>query len=448
MRVRAAPIKRIPSKQFTLSKPGDRRAGISRQARKRIAHGFLQEPDGFGPYLSPEASLFSRPLLASLLACVLVRCSAVQSDCAAFDASCDPLGNVLYFNPICAVYYSEVSHPSRWSQVQAEMQRQAIKGNYGAPSAATFGTAPGTAAYVGGVLAPNGKIYAIPHNATVFAVIDPNTNTVSTFGTAPGSTAWAGGVLAPNGRIYGIPFSSTTVVEIDPVTNTTVTFGALSAAGNKWSGGVLASDGLIYAFPTNESTILVINPETRSVSTTGSLTGYGSAVLAPQGRIYGIAATAPAYAAFDPFSSTTSTFGTAGGNAFLGAALAPNGSIYALPFTSATYAEIDPALNSVSTFGAAPGGSDWTSGVLAPDGKIYGIPGNATTYNYIDPDTRVATTFGAAPGPADRWQSGILAPNGKIYGIPYNSLTYLEIDPRANGSFCGALLQSAYLNKF
>lgn len=34
------------------------------------------------------------------------------------------------------------------------------------------------------------------------------------FGSLAGATKWVGGVLAPNGKIYGIPFDSTTVLEI------------------------------------------------------------------------------------------------------------------------------------------------------------------------------------------------------------------------------------------
>ena len=43
---------------------------------------------------------------------------------------------------------------------------------------------------------------------------------VSTFGSLTGSLKWLGGVLAPNGKIYGIPYNSTTVLEIDPVAGT------------------------------------------------------------------------------------------------------------------------------------------------------------------------------------------------------------------------------------
>jgi hypothetical protein len=62
--------------------------------------------------------------------------------------------------------------------------------------------------WVGGVLAPNGKIYGIPLDATDVLVINPENNTATrtNFGlTLTDSNKWIGGVLAPNGKIYGIP---------------------------------------------------------------------------------------------------------------------------------------------------------------------------------------------------------------------------------------------------
>ena len=71
----------------------------------------------------------------------------------------------------------------------------------------------------GGVLAPNGKIYAIPQNSTFILEIDPSNNTTSTFGNFVGSTKWYGGILAPNGKIYGIPASIANILQIlDSVT--------------------------------------------------------------------------------------------------------------------------------------------------------------------------------------------------------------------------------------
>jgi hypothetical protein len=130
----------------------------------------------------------------------------------------------------------------------------------------------GTDKWVGGVLAPNGKIYGIPFYSTTVLCIDPSNNTVSTFGSLTGSGKWIGGVLAPNGKIYGIPLESTTVLCIDPSNNTISTFGSLSGSG-KWYGGVLAPNGKIYGIPCNSTTVLCIDPSNNTISTFGSLSG-------------------------------------------------------------------------------------------------------------------------------------------------------------------------------
>ena len=58
--------------------------------------------------------------------------------------------------------------------------------------------------------------------------------TTNTFGSLSADIdKWLGGVLAPNGKIYGIPRNSTTVLEIDPSDNSTNTFGSLSGT-SKW----------------------------------------------------------------------------------------------------------------------------------------------------------------------------------------------------------------------
>ena len=61
---------------------------------------------------------------------------------------------------------------------------------------------------------------------------------VSTFGSLSGTNKWVGGVLAPNGKIYGIPFGSTTILEIDPEAQTASTFGSVGTGAWKWYGGV------------------------------------------------------------------------------------------------------------------------------------------------------------------------------------------------------------------
>ena len=119
----------------------------------------------------------------------------------------------------------------------------------------TFGSFAGANKWIGGVLAPNGKIYGIPYNSTQVLEIDPVTQTTTLFGSLSGLEKWRGGVLAPNGKIYGIPASSTQVLEIDPVTQTTTLFGSL-AGSSKWIGGVLAPNGKIYGIPFSITQVL------------------------------------------------------------------------------------------------------------------------------------------------------------------------------------------------
>ena len=70
------------------------------------------------------------------------------------------------------------------------------------------------------VLAPNGKIYAIPYAAAVVLEIDPDARTAFAFAATSGSgqpsgwAKWAGGVLGANGKIYGIPALATGILEI------------------------------------------------------------------------------------------------------------------------------------------------------------------------------------------------------------------------------------------
>ncbi|MEH1790829.1 MAG: hypothetical protein V7L23_36000, partial [Nostoc sp.] len=83
------------------------------------------------------------------------------------------------------------------------------------------GTYPGSTAFIGGVLLPNGNVFCVPYNSTTAAIYNPNTNTLSTpSGTYPGSGAFVGGVLLPNGNVFCVPYNSTTAAIYNPNTNT------------------------------------------------------------------------------------------------------------------------------------------------------------------------------------------------------------------------------------
>ena len=98
------------------------------------------------------------------------------------------------------------------------------------------------------------------------------TNNTNLFGSLSGTSKWIGGVLAPNGKIYGIPFDSTQVLEIDPVAGTTALFGSLSGT-YKWYGGVLAPNGKIYGIPCNSTQVLEIE-NISGIAPTWELSAY------------------------------------------------------------------------------------------------------------------------------------------------------------------------------
>jgi hypothetical protein len=318
------------------------------------------------------------------------------------------------------------------------------------PGISTFqGSGPisGASKSHSGVLAPNGKIYAIPYNSSSVLVIDPVGLTTSIIsGAGSGSDKWSGGVLAPNGKIYGIPFRASQFIEIDPSNSGISFYGSVGTSPNKWSGGVLAPNGKIYAIPHNSSSVLVIDPVGLTTSAFGSVGSdvakWSGGVLAPNGKIYAIPYNSSSVLVIDPVGLTTSIISGAGSGSdkWSGGVLAPNGKIYAIPYNSSSVLVIDPSFNTISTFGnLGITAAKWSGGVLASNGKIYSIPYGATSILEIDPETETVKTFEfGSPYTfvSSDWVGTVLASNGKIIGIPYSSTSVLQVDinpPSTNG---------------
>ena len=195
-------------------------------------------------------------------------------------------------------------------------------------------TLTGTLKYMGGALAPNGKIYCVPRDARNVCIIDPGNNTIDTTSVslAAGSTfytssSFQGGVLAPNGKIYCIPRNAKAIGIIDPVANTFDTTSVVLATGSTlsggtWSGGTLGMDGKIYGMPRGAGSILVIDPATNLA--------YTGLVLPSSG----------------------STFSSA--SRFTCSCLAENGKIYSPPYAETTVLEITPSFPALPPWMLAP----------------------------------------------------------------------------------------------
>lgn len=360
---------------------------------------------------------------------------------------------------VCGLTYSQVG--SNGSSFISYLSTTSSAGSSGPFTTSTISSVIGTNLWSGGVLAPNGFIYAIPRNATNILKIDPINMTTTTIGTlTPGTNLYNGGVLAPNGKIYGIPMSASDILEIDPTTDTVTTFGTgqfTNATSSGWYGGVVGNDGFIYTVPSLNANVLKIDPVNHTVTTIScnvcTVSGgyyYAGGVLAPNGKIYMMPDRENQVLEFDPtgptFTKIGANYGTTTGK-WYGGVVAPNGMIYGIPLNYADVLKIDPSTQTTTTLalGNTTTGA-WVGGVLAPNGIIYGIPLNATTILTIDTSLDAVNTSGSVAG-TSKYMSGVYA-LGKIFGITRNAGNVLIIDPKAKRSFCSPVSQSAFLNKF
>ena len=132
--------------------------------------------------------------------------------------------------------------------------------------------------------------------------LDPETGTVITFGSISGSNKYIGGTLAPNGKIYCAPYSNSQVLEIDCENRTASLIGpSFTATNTRWRKPTLAPNGKIYALPDSYGSILEIDPLVGTASTVGvtSHTYFGS-ILAPNGKIFGLPTNGDAIMEFTP----------------------------------------------------------------------------------------------------------------------------------------------------
>ena len=231
--------------------------------------------------------------------------------------------------------------------------------------------------WVEGVLARNGKIYAIvrstplehaptppaaeptprmnlgvqlaqPYDAPTILEIDPVTHALETFGNVGKEPCkWYGGVLAPNDKIYAIPYASQFVMEISPESKTAAIFATVGPGWGKWSGGVLAGNGRIYGIPALATSLLEIDVNSRAVTAHGMLPGgkqfedkWNGGVLAPNG------------ARNETPSRPLSCYSRVGRSAVLHR-VPPSraGNIYGIPWRSSSIIEFNPETDEIRLFG-------------------------------------------------------------------------------------------------
>ena len=178
-----------------------------------------------------------------------------------------------------------------WPAFQAALQAQAGVATYADQTTTPTGAYPGSAAFSGGVLLPDGRVFCVPYNSTSARIYDPATDTLSTpTGTYPGSYAFYGGVLLPDGRVFCVPSNSTSARIYDPATDTLTTPTGTYPGSYAFSGGVLLPDGRVFCVPYNSTSARIYDPATDTLTTpTGTYPGsyaFSGGVLLPDGRVF------------------------------------------------------------------------------------------------------------------------------------------------------------------
>lgn len=305
--------------------------------------------------------------------------------------------------------------------------------SYEEPTITQFGVvASGQSKYNGGVLAPNGKVYAAPAWSGSVLVIDPitkNLQTVSITGNGSDSR-WSGGVIDNTGTMYGILSGSSSQMEFNTNDHSNY-FRSVLSGDNKFYGGVIKNNK-IYAIPYSYTKVFEFDIATKTFTTFGNLTGtikWCGGVLHPNGKIYGAPFNSPSILEINPEEKTTRLIGSfVGTEKWIGAVLGPNNKIYFIPHSHTQVLEFDPETEETSLFGSFTGTGKWQSGALAPNGRIYAVPKHASGVLEIDPLTKTTRVIGDLGTATYKYHGTILAPNGKIYGIPQHATTVLEID--------------------
>jgi hypothetical protein len=318
----------------------------------------------------------------------------------------------------------------------------------------TVGTTPGSAAFVGGVLIPDGRVVFVPYSAATIGLFNPATNSYTTTGTTAGSGAFIGGVLLPDGRVLFVPNAATSIGVFTPATNSYTTYGT-TPGGSAYVGGVLLPDGRVLFVPYNATTIGFFNPATNTYSTItpaspalpGAASGaYYGGVLLPDGRVLFVPNSATTIGLFDPITNTYSTTGTTpGGGAYVGGVLLPDGRVLFVPANGTNIGLFNPTTNTYSTIGGAPGSGAYFAGTLLPDGRVLFVPTTTTTIGFFNPTTNTYSTISATTS-NNAYIGGVLIPDGRIIFIPFNATTIgiLTTSLSVPRDMC----LSPYLNKF
>jgi hypothetical protein len=364
------------------------------------------------------------------------------------------------------------------------------------PFGAQIASGTYNAAYKGGILASNGRIYLIPCNQawqTYWHYIDTDgaikayahgVGAQIQFNGSYGNYDYSAGVLSSNNRVYFIPNDQSYMSYWHYIdTSTGQVVGYLNGVGSQcavgaYQGGVLAPNNRIYMVPyfqTPQSLWHYINTSDNSVTGYSNTVGaqcvnnaYLGGVLAPNGRIYFtpyFQANQPWWHYINPTTATITGYQHGLGSqcvsqAYSGSVLSSNGRIYMVPFTQSKqsywhYIDTDGTVKAYSnTVGAQCVNGAYDGGVLAPNGRIYFTPNgqaNQPYWHYIDTDGSIKAYSNTSSAVSGAFASGTLSLNGKIYFGHISQgcqLTWYYIDTQSDKPLPVGVCTNPMFNKY
>ena len=330
---------------------------------------------------------------------------------------------------------------------------------------------PGSSAFGGSVLLPDGRVLFVPQNSSNVGFFNPASGGYSNV-SVPGITAvtnkFRGGVLVPNGNVVFIPWNNSNVGLYNPVANVYSNIQVRAAAagsGLRFQGGVLSPTGNVVMIPRDSANIGIFNPTTLAMMNVGPIAGqglslFGSGVLLPNGNVVmspmGAGGNIGMYntalftqAAFTNVGPITSSL------TWESSVLAPNGNVIFPPSTSTNVVVYNPTFVSspIATGGYSniqtyqSGGTNYfQGGTLLPSGTVIFAPADASNVGMFDPGALTYSNCALVSSTTGKFFGCTLVPDGRVVFCPASSANVgvLNTMVPVGKEFC----MSPFFNKF
>jgi glutamine cyclotransferase len=284
-------------------------------------------------------------------------------------------------------------------------------------------TFPGNAAFFGGIVLKDDRIFLIPYNGGSVYIYNTQDDTYITRGSW-GSIAFRGGVLLKDDKPFMVNRRTGSSQIYDPQTDYFTSVGKING---EMIGGILLSDGNIFCVPHQNGYALIYNPYNDTVISVDSIYAtsnyYGNnGLLLPNGNCIMIPSTAPYVREYNYIENISYDIPVPSGTGY--PCLLPDGNVF-FGTGGNTYAIIyNPTTGTIQTINnLVPQGSSFGGNVVLPDGRIFFVPhGNITAVIYDPYTDNITIPTGNYPGNG-AFLNGITLHDGRIFLVPYNSTT-------------------------